>query len=247
MTTENTITTYAVEQHGLITKAQVTRERISEASIEAMLKRGALLRVHRGVYRVPTVTPTWHQHALAALYAAGVGAALSHRSAAVAHELQGVDDGGPIHVTVPFRRSVSSKTISVHRTREKLPVTIINGLAVTSLARTLVDLAAVATEEELEIALDHAQRRRRGVLGWLDWAIGQLRQPRRPGMAVLAKLLGWRQQVVMHGTLKDDAWVIQLRRKLERAAATLGASASGPAPTHQLTLLPSPDEAKRAG
>ena len=96
---------------------------------------------------------------LAAVMACGPRAALSHRSAAGLWEIR--QSSGRIEVTVPeVSRRVAG--IRTYRTRMLHPqdFTVVDGIPVTSVARTLLDLAAVLRPPDLEAALDRAERLR---------------------------------------------------------------------------------------
>jgi hypothetical protein len=94
---------------------------------------------------------------LAAVLACGEGAVLSHRSAA---DVWGVRPSATrVEVTVR-RGSDAIAGVTVHRTRVLAPrdVAVREGIPVTSLARTLLDLAAVVRTPELLNAIDRAER-----------------------------------------------------------------------------------------
>jgi hypothetical protein len=67
--------------------------------------RGGLHRIHRGVYAVGHTRLTREARFLAAVKACGPGTVLSHRSAAILHELLS-PDGHPIEDTAPSRHRV---------------------------------------------------------------------------------------------------------------------------------------------
>jgi hypothetical protein len=85
---------------------------------------------------------------LAAVFAAGEGAALDHRAAA---ELWRIRWGRPAPITVVAPRTVRIEGITVHRCNRLDPrdVTIRNGIPVTTVARTIVDLAEVQTVQQV--------------------------------------------------------------------------------------------------
>ena len=91
---------------------------------------------------------------MAAVLACGPGAALSHRSAA---HLHGLIDRSPSlpDVTTP-RPGRAVKGMRRHRSRNLNGVTRRNGIAVTTVARTLADLADVAPERVVARALRQA-------------------------------------------------------------------------------------------
>jgi hypothetical protein len=94
---------------------------------------------------------------LAAVMASGSRAVLSHRSAA---DLWGLrPSAGRLEVTVPeLTRDIPD--IQIHRSRILTPadVTLEDGIPVTSVARTLLDLGAVVRPPDVEVAVDRAER-----------------------------------------------------------------------------------------
>lgn len=155
-------------------------------SIRHRLRRGRLHRVHRGVYAVGRPEMTRLGWLTAAVLAAGDGAALSHGSAA---ELWGIASStARIHVTVRPSRKPKPRGITVHR--RALPggqVTRLIGIAVTSVACTLVDLAAQLAPGRLERAVNEADRLDLIDPESLREALGGFAQ--RPGVSALRRLL----------------------------------------------------------
>jgi very-short-patch-repair endonuclease len=91
--------------------------------------------------------------------ACGSGSILSHRSAAALWGLR--PNSGWLDVTTT-RGTKGVPGIQVHRTRMLAPqdFTIHEAIPVTSVARTLLDLSAVVRPQELEKAVDRAERLR---------------------------------------------------------------------------------------
>jgi predicted transcriptional regulator of viral defense system len=130
----------AGRQHGVVAHAQLIELGVSRSAIGVWAKRGRLHRVHRGVYAVGHLALTRSGRFMAAVLGAGPGAALSHFSAAV---MWGIleDRGQPIHVTAEARRRIKGVVVHVsplegERVRRA-------GIVVTTVGRTLVDLADV--------------------------------------------------------------------------------------------------------
>ena len=122
---------------------------------------------------------------MAAVLAGGAGAVLSHRPAAALWELRGWD--GAVDVTCPGRRS-SRPGLRVHEIA--LPadeVTVRGGIPVTTVARTLFDLAAVLPRHRLEQAFGEAERRGLGDTPSLPELVA--RYPGRRGVATLRAVL----------------------------------------------------------
>ncbi len=92
---------------------------------------------------------------MAAVLACGLGAVLSHVTAATLHELMR-SDSAYVHVTVPGRTPRKHPGIRVHRstTLSEADVTRVNNIPCSTLARTLFDVAETVDRRRLERAFD---------------------------------------------------------------------------------------------
>ena len=121
---------------------------------------------------------------MAAVLACGPGSALSHRNAA-AH-LSLLPYAGPrVHVTAVA--AASRPGIVVHRVKQLRDDdrTMLEGIEVTSVARTLLDIAPLVRPDQLERAIEAAERQ-----GAFDLrALERVMCPRRPGSAALRSAL----------------------------------------------------------
>ena len=116
--------------------------------------------LHRGVYALGHTALRPEGHRLAAVLACGPGAVLSHRSAAAHWGLLRTDQTR-IDVTAPRGRH-GAPGIRLHRTRslDAQDTTHHQGIPITTVSRTLLDLAATARPSELERALAQSERLR---------------------------------------------------------------------------------------
>jgi very-short-patch-repair endonuclease/predicted transcriptional regulator of viral defense system len=150
----------ATQQHGVISHAQLIGLGFDEQWIERRLRERRLNALHRNVYavghrRLALRAPWW-----GALLAYGPGAVLSHQSAAVLWGIRRKQQG-PIHVTAPRgRQGLRRRTgIWIHRCKFGTEdITSESGLPVTTVARTLFDLAEAAPYETLKGAAEEADR-----------------------------------------------------------------------------------------
>ena len=96
---------------------------------------------------------------MAAVLACGPGAVLSHRSAVELWGLRKSAGRAPIDVTAPNRRGRIPKGISAHRDGSLKPEdrTEVCGIPCTTVARTLLDFAAVAPVWELRKGVSEAE------------------------------------------------------------------------------------------
>jgi very-short-patch-repair endonuclease len=147
----------AERQHGVVTHAQVLAEGLSRSAIGRWVEAGRLHRVYRGVYAVGHLNLTREGRFMAAVPACGDRAALSHFSAAVLWALH-PERGPRIDVTVPPPGGrARRKALIVHRAAlTPADVTENKGIAVTTPARTMIDLGDFLSSRELERPLDEA-------------------------------------------------------------------------------------------
>jgi very-short-patch-repair endonuclease len=170
----------AVQQHGVVALEQLCALGLGKDAVRKRVAAGRLHRVHRGVYAVGYPLLSKKGHWMAAVLACGPGAVLSHRSAAALWGLQG-DGRAKVDVTAPGRRGRMPVGIAAHRhgSLDAPDRAKVNDIPCTSLARTLLDVAAVSphlvrgaiTQAEVLRVFDLAavqevlsrSRRRRGV------------------------------------------------------------------------------------
>lgn len=149
----------AARQRGCISRWQLLAAGIGDRTIYNLCARGHLIRLHRGVFAVGHAGPRSLAAETAALLACGAQALLSHHSAGLLWKIipERVSDG-TIHITVPGRHGGQPKGVRVHRTQTLHPreIRVVEGLSVTSPARTLLDLASVLEARDLERAVDEA-------------------------------------------------------------------------------------------
>jgi hypothetical protein len=146
----------AERQHGVVARWQLLRLGLGRGAIARRLEAERLHLVHRGVYAVGHRRITQMGWWMAAVLACGPDAVLSHRSAAV---LWGLLEGSPTRVDVIVPRQRGGRD-GVRLHTNTLPPderTVRAGIPVTTVARTLLDLAAVLDAHELDRALERAE------------------------------------------------------------------------------------------
>jgi very-short-patch-repair endonuclease len=114
--------------------------------------------VHRGVYTVGCRKLSRNGHWLAAVLAYGPDALLSHGSALSLHGLR-PDSRLLVDVTVPFASARSRRGIRTHSSTVLTAAdrTVVDGIPCTSLARTVLDSAAVLGLEGTARVLERAE------------------------------------------------------------------------------------------
>lgn len=145
----------------MITVGQLLQIGLSRSAIDWRIRTGKLFPIHRGVFAVGHPKLTRHGEWRAATLALGPRAILSHRSAAELWELLPHSAKHP-EVTLPYPASPAKRAkLIVYRSRTlaRTRTTMQAGIPVTMPARTLADLARVATPAELRRATRAAETR----------------------------------------------------------------------------------------
>jgi very-short-patch-repair endonuclease len=149
----------AGRQHGVVARRQLLALGFNAREIEHRVARGRLHLLMRGVYAVgwPKLTPK--RRWMAAVLACGEGALLSHRSAAAFWEI-GVERSGQIEVSVCRRTRLRRPGIRVHSRAElrESDVARRDGIPVTGIVRTLVDIASELSPTAIERAVNEADK-----------------------------------------------------------------------------------------
>jgi very-short-patch-repair endonuclease len=170
----------------VVSKAQLAKLGLTRDAVRRRVEKKRLQRLYPGVYAVGHDALTVDSRRLAAVIACGAGALLSHRAAGSA---QGLLLSSPqFDVTVSQPRK-SKPGIVVHRSRLIHPEdrAVERGIPVTCVARTLVDLADVLSEERLAKAVHEAEVRRAFDLEAIERTLTRL--PGRTGRHRLRRVL----------------------------------------------------------
>jgi very-short-patch-repair endonuclease len=194
----------------VVSRAQLIELGFSRQAILRRLESNRLRRVHAGVYAVGHWALTPASRDLAAVLACGPQALLSHRAAG--RRLRLLRGEGRIEVTAP-RGCKPKPGIAVHRTRVLGPedrITV-EGIPVTSVARTLVDLADVLTDRRLAAVVNEAEVRRVFDLAALEATLERL--PGRAGRHRLERVLAAYAEPPGYSITEAEALLLRLCRE----------------------------------
>ena len=213
----------ATRQHGVVSRAQLTAIGFGRGAIGLRIERGRLHRLHAGVYAVGHTSLTDQGRFLAAVLAGGSGAALSHRAAA-AHWGILRSRIGDVEVTGARRRRSRPGLRFYRSCLPKDEVTTHGGIPVTTVPRTLFDLASAVSPGRLARAVNEAEARRL----WDPLSLVDLldRHPRRPGAAAIRAVLGGRSGIT-RSDLEDDFLAFLHSAGLARPATNVWLKVSG--------------------
>jgi very-short-patch-repair endonuclease len=209
------IATVGQRQHGVFSLAQAREAGLNRSAVDYRVRRGKLVRVHPEVYRIKGAPNSWEQALHAALLWAGPEAVVSHRSAGALWKLDRVRRSETPELLIPWTKTWPCTGVTLHRTRDlsSKDVSRVAGFPVTSLPRTLIDLASVISPRDLEAALESALRRRLEI-GWLIRRLRALGSKGRQGTGQLARFIEERVDV---REFLDGSLEVNLLRALRNA------------------------------
>ena len=178
----------ATNQGGPISRDQLKELGFGRGSIDYWVACGRLHRRFRGVYLLGHEAITPKGVMMAAVLACGVQAVLSHRAAS---DWRGFyrSARAVVDVTVPGRSKAGQRGIDLHlvRTLDPRDVTEHEGVPITTVPRTLLDLAEVLKPRQLKRAVEEADRLELLDFKAMDELLG--RSPGRHGLKPLRYLL----------------------------------------------------------
>lgn len=151
----------AAENHGLVTSADASELGGSPMALLMLSKRGVVVPVARGIFRVSGMTDQWTQFQEVLLRTPG--AVISHGSAMDLHDLADVNPWH-VHMSVPRGRRLRGalpQWLIVHQS-DLAPrdTTWVEGLAITTPVRTILDAIADHLRSRfVDEAIDTARQR----------------------------------------------------------------------------------------
>lgn len=151
----------ASEQLNLVSLRQITAAGFSENVVTPRLRDQEWFKIHRGWFRIGGGPMSQDQRQLATQLIAGPSAVISHMTAARRHGLD-VPRTVLIDITVPHGcRGVRWNDSRLYRTRDLKPDEVVNfgPIRVTSVTRTVIDLASVLKGQWLSSLVYSALRR----------------------------------------------------------------------------------------
>ena len=221
--------------HGVVTRQELIAACVTSRQIEKRLRAGALLPEFPGVYRVGHRAPSTEARYMAAVKACGADSMLG---GAAAGYLLVLLRGAPPEPEVITPREKRIKGVTTRRCRKIDPRDrmIWRGIPVTSVARTLVDLAAVLSEYELGRACHEAGIRHNTTPADVEAVLA--RRSTSPGAAKLRRILRGDQAITLS---KLEARFIELLREAGLPLPVTNKPAGGRRvdcrwPEHKLTV-----------
>jgi very-short-patch-repair endonuclease len=178
----------ATRQHGVVSRGQLHALGLGRSAIDHRVAAGRLHPLYPGVYAVGHRAVARRGRWMAAVLSCGPGAVLSHQSAAALWDLRRTTRSA-VDVTAPVRGRRRRPGIVLHQVRRLHPDDhrYREGIPVTTVARTLLDLAETVPRAALERAWEQAERLH--LLDIRDAEEACKRSPGRRGLKCLGRLL----------------------------------------------------------
>lgn len=181
----------ARSRHGLIRTDELVAAGASPRTVARWVASGRFESVGHGVLRAGGAPPTFEGTVLAAVLVFDDETWASHRTAAALWGIPGFPADGRVELLRRIRLSNQRSAAVVHRSRRILPhhVTVRRSVPVTSLPRTLFDLAARTPSKRLDRAVEAALRTRWCTVASLHRVLYDLGGRGRPGTARMREVL----------------------------------------------------------
>jgi hypothetical protein len=190
MDIDRVIAALAVRHHGAFARAEARAEKIDPRQLATRIRRGSIEAWSARVLRVAGTEPTEYQRVAAATLDVAGGAVASFLTAAWLWRFPGFWLTG-IEVTALRLQHRTSTLASVHRPVRLFDhhVTVRHGIPVTSVARTIWDLASVIHPKRLERLIDSVCAASLEILPQLHRMLRELGGRGVPGTVLMRELL----------------------------------------------------------
>ena len=151
----------ASTQLGVFKTAEAVGHGVSADMLERLARKGRLERWHTGVYAVPGFPHTFERRLIAACFALSPSALGSHGSAARIHGFPEVRHSDRLHVLVPRGGGRGNGYAVVHSSKnlQRAERTVVRSIPLTSVARTVCDLASRLDDVRLRRLVHELWRR----------------------------------------------------------------------------------------
>lgn len=198
-------------QHRVAACWQLAPLGVDRYALYRRTKDGRLRRVHRGVYATGIAPLSGEGIRMAAVLACGPGALLAARDAA-AHRRLRTCNRQAVEVLVACKGRPGRRGIQVHRGAiHAEDRDVVDGIPTTSLARTLLDLAGVVEERQVQRAYEEAARQRVLDIAAIERVID--RNVGHPGVGVLKRLIAYDPEPAAQALSEPERALLDLVRE----------------------------------
>jgi very-short-patch-repair endonuclease len=204
------------DQHGVVSRSQLQALGVGSRAVQRRLATGEWEAPSSKTVRLAGAARTPEQDLFALCLTAGPSATASHQSASWLWQFS----PSPARHAVTIPRTSSGRAVigDVHRPRD-FPghVGVVRNIPCTDPLRTIVDVAAVTSPEDLEDIVDRALASKMVSLEAIDAEAARLARQGRRGVQALRSTLRWRRTAgVAHPSVLES----RVLRLLKRARVT---------------------------
>ena len=147
----------AREQHGVFHRRQWVDVGLSASMLSRRLRSGIVIRIGPEVYSYASAPVSWHMRVIAAVLGSGTRAAASHYTASHLHGLTNRPDRIEV-VTLRTGRRPTDFVLHQSTDLARGHITTVDGITVTTIARTIVDIGVPHGIGTAGSCLDEARR-----------------------------------------------------------------------------------------
>jgi hypothetical protein len=218
----------AASQGGVLRREQALDCGLTSHQIDQRLRDGRWLALGKHGYRLIDLAEPFDL--VRAAIATLPNAVVSHQAAAALHHMAKVPSDVP-SVTVDAGTTHDFPGVVVHRNRDLVEIHVVElrGLPITTIARTVVDLAAVLTPRHLAGVVDEAVAAGQTSIGALSETLEGLARRGKPGVRALRSVLAYRSSGPPRGSF------------LERLGAKVLAEGGMPEPHFEFAISWDPE------
>ena len=209
----------ARNEHGIVSFQEAISAGLSGRDIRYRVLHMGWEEVHPGIYRLPGVPDTEESRKAAAVKAGGPGAMLSHRSAGALYGLEGITEGHRIEIVA--YTGIELKGVKVHRLNpdDRPARAYVDGLPVTQVERTIIDLAGCLPIKVVGLAIDYVLRKRMTTLARLWQELDRTGGQGRRGTRSLRTMLEVRDEMTAEMRSTFEAKMRRILRRIKRHRA----------------------------
>jgi len=156
----NALYRVAEQQAGYFTTAQALASGFSRPLLTHHIRRGRYQRIQHGLHRLVQFPHTQHEDLVIAQLSVGPQSVISHDSALAVYQLSDITPA-EIHIIAPRSTSRRRRGIRLHsQALAADEITVYEGLRLTTVERTIADMAACGlADEQIELAIREAVAR----------------------------------------------------------------------------------------
>lgn len=186
-----TVLERAATAHGVVSTHELVAAGLSRGAITRLVGDGRLVDLGMGAWLVGGAPFTREARILGAIYGLEGDVWASHRTAAWLHRIPIYGPAGLIEVTRMYGVSANRGSLIVHRSTKAPPhhLTVVRGIPVSTVPRTMFDLARLTGPRVLDKAVEEVLRARLCTVGALHQVLAELGGRGRPGTVKMRTVL----------------------------------------------------------